>query len=178
MNQFDFGCSLVTRRCRLVIHDGPGKGGIGNAGSVAIDKNGDPPGILVDWTTRNATVKVGKDTTVGTGPIHKGVVGYIGRNISGHCGVEGLRAMMLHNQDYKPMWFTEFGWSSLTVGEYNQSINSNRFLQRFEKIINLPREKSDNIGRVDRVTDFLKDHYDNLSNLNPDYSSGGEDIWE
>lgn len=37
------------------------------------------------------------------------------------CGVEGLRAMMLHNRDYKPLWFTEFGWSSLTVGEFNQS---------------------------------------------------------
>lgn len=43
-----------------------------------------------------------------------------------YCGVEGMRAMMLHNHDYKPMWFTEFGWSTLTVGEHNQS----QFLQQ------------------------------------------------
>lgn len=38
-----------------------------------------------------------------------------------YCGVEGFRAMMLHNRDYKPMWFTEFGWSSSLVGEHNQA---------------------------------------------------------
>ena len=50
-----------------------------------------------------------------------------------YCGVEGLRAMMLHNQDYKPMWFTEFGWSSLTVGEYNQSIYLQQALNRVKQ---------------------------------------------
>ncbi len=39
-----------------------------------------------------------------------------------YCGVEGFRAMMIHNGDYKPIWFTEFGWSSLTVGENNQRL--------------------------------------------------------
>ncbi|HFC11887.1 MAG TPA: hypothetical protein ENJ56_03510 [Anaerolineae bacterium] len=47
-----------------------------------------------------------------------------------YCGVEGMRAMMIHNKDYKPMWLTEFGWSSLNgqggVGEYNQQ----RYLQQ------------------------------------------------
>ncbi len=28
------------------------------------------------------------------------------------CGVEAIRAFMLHKQDDKPIWFTEFGWSS------------------------------------------------------------------
>ena len=37
-----------------------------------------------------------------------------------YCGVEGIRALMLHHKDYKPVWFTEFGWSSLGIGEYNQ----------------------------------------------------------
>ncbi len=52
-----------------------------------------------------------------------------------YCGVEGLRAMMIHNHDYRPLWFTEYGWSGLNgnggVGEYNQQ---QYFIQSLNRI--------------------------------------------
>jgi hypothetical protein len=50
-----------------------------------------------------------------------------------YCGVEGLRALMLHNRDYKPVWFTEFGWSSISVGEYNQSLYLQQAIETLNK---------------------------------------------
>ncbi len=38
------------------------------------------------------------------------------------CGVEAIRSLMLHNQDDKPIWFTEFGWSSYDgVGGFGEA---------------------------------------------------------
>ncbi len=50
-----------------------------------------------------------------------------------YCGVEGFRAMMLHNRDYKPVWFTEFGWSSASVGEHNQAQYLQQAMQTMNK---------------------------------------------
>lgn len=38
------------------------------------------------------------------------------------CGVEAIRSLMLHNGDDKPIWFTEFGWSSFEgFGGYGEA---------------------------------------------------------
>lgn len=54
-----------------------------------------------------------------------------------HCGVEGMRALMLHNNDYKPMWFSEFGWSSFGghggVGEYKQTEYLQKSIARIQQ---------------------------------------------
>ena len=53
-----------------------------------------------------------------------------------YCGIEGIRAMQLHNKDYRPIWLTEFGWSSFNgyggVGEYNQQQYMQQALRRIK----------------------------------------------
>lgn len=51
------------------------------------------------------------------------------------------------------------------LGTYNHSINQNNFLGRFKRIINLPPEQSDNVGRVNRVVAFLQDHFENVADV-------------
>lgn len=47
-------------------------------------------------------------------------------------------------------------------GFYNNSITNNSFIERFERIINLPEENSDNKNRAKRVLDFLKEQHKNI----------------
>ncbi|MEO7800529.1 MAG: class I SAM-dependent methyltransferase [Ginsengibacter sp.] len=61
-------------------------------------------------------------------------------------------------------------------GFYNASIGSGRLLERFEKIINLPEDSSDNKQRCRRVTDFIKtrqpETYDQISLLDVGTGTG------
>lgn len=49
-------------------------------------------------------------------------------------------------------------------GFYNNSITSKTFVERFERIINIPKEKSDNKNRVERVLNFLATRVNNIEN--------------
>jgi len=50
-------------------------------------------------------------------------------------------------------------------GKYNNSISKESLLKRFNKIIDIPKNKSDNHSRVQRVTEFLRSKHQDILEL-------------
>lgn len=65
-------------------------------------------------------------------------------------------------------WFSvhQIDLTQLYTSEYNDSTYGNKISETFEKIISIPDEKSDNVGRIRRIEDFKKTKLPNVRNIN------------